>query len=108
MHGSERPIDGTRLMNAAEELGCSAVLHRSPSAGYVLVHVLSGTIREAGMGTYRSGQPGSSRPSPTTSPPKMPALSNGRARRPDQERDKLSGTQGSMNGAGVAACPSSA
>jgi quercetin dioxygenase-like cupin family protein len=40
--------------------GGSAVLHRSPSAGYVLVHVLSGTIRaqawEAGMGTYRSGQ----------------------------------------------------
>ena len=57
MHGSQRPIDGTRLLNAAEELGCSAVLHRSPSAGYVLVHVLSGTIREAGMGTYRSGQP---------------------------------------------------
>jgi quercetin dioxygenase-like cupin family protein len=40
--------------------GGSAVLHRSPTAGYVLVHVLSGTIRaqawEAGMGTYRSGQ----------------------------------------------------
>jgi len=40
--------------------GGSAVLHRSPSAGYVLVHVLSGTIRgqawEAGMGAYRSGQ----------------------------------------------------
>jgi quercetin dioxygenase-like cupin family protein len=40
--------------------GGSAVLHRSPTAGYVLVHVLSGKIRaqawEAGMGTYRSGQ----------------------------------------------------
>jgi quercetin dioxygenase-like cupin family protein len=40
--------------------GGAAVLHRSPTAGYVLVHVLSGTIRaqawEAGMGTYRSGQ----------------------------------------------------
>jgi quercetin dioxygenase-like cupin family protein len=40
--------------------GGSAVLHRSPTAGYVLVHVLSGEIRaqawEAGMGTYRSGQ----------------------------------------------------
>jgi quercetin dioxygenase-like cupin family protein len=40
--------------------GGSAVLHRSPIAGYVLVHVLSGAIRaqawEAGMGTYRSGQ----------------------------------------------------
>jgi hypothetical protein len=39
--------------------GGSAVL-QSPSAGYVLIHVLSGTIRaqawEAGMGTYRSGQ----------------------------------------------------
>ena len=56
MHGSETAEDGIRLLNAAEELGCSAVLHRSPSAGYVLVHVLSGTIREAGMGTYRSGQ----------------------------------------------------
>jgi quercetin dioxygenase-like cupin family protein len=47
-------------LNAGEELGCSAVLHRSPTAGYVLVHVLSGTIRaqawEAGLGTYRSGQ----------------------------------------------------
>ena len=40
--------------------GGSAVLHRSPAAGYVLVHVLSGEIRaqawRAGMGTYRSGQ----------------------------------------------------
>jgi quercetin dioxygenase-like cupin family protein len=40
--------------------GGSAVLHRSPTAGYVLVHVPSGTIRaqawEAGLGTYRSGQ----------------------------------------------------
>ncbi len=40
--------------------GGSAVLHRSPTAGYVVVHVLSGEIRaqawEAGMGTYRSGQ----------------------------------------------------
>lgn len=40
--------------------GGSALLHRSPTAGYVLVHVLSGEIRaqawEAGMGTYRSGQ----------------------------------------------------
>jgi quercetin dioxygenase-like cupin family protein len=40
--------------------GGSTVLHRSPAAGYVLVHVLSGTIRaqawETGIGTYRSGQ----------------------------------------------------
>jgi quercetin dioxygenase-like cupin family protein len=40
--------------------GGSAVLHRSPTAGYAVVHVLSGAIRaqawEAGMGTYRSGQ----------------------------------------------------
>ena len=40
--------------------GGSVVLHRSPIAGYVLVHVLSGAIRaqawEAGMGAYRSGQ----------------------------------------------------
>ena len=47
--------------------------------GICPVHVLLGTIREAGMGMYRSGQPGSSRPSPTTSPPKTPTLSNGRA-----------------------------
>jgi hypothetical protein len=36
------------------------------------------------------------------------AVERARACRPDQERDKLSGTQGSMNDAGVAACPSSA
>jgi quercetin dioxygenase-like cupin family protein len=40
--------------------GGLAVLHRSPTAGYVVVHVLSGAIRaqawEAGMGTYRAGQ----------------------------------------------------
>jgi quercetin dioxygenase-like cupin family protein len=40
--------------------GGSAVLHHSPTVGYVLVHVLSGAIQaqawEAGMGTYRSGQ----------------------------------------------------
>jgi quercetin dioxygenase-like cupin family protein len=40
--------------------GGSAVLHRSSTSGYVLVHVLSGAIRaqawSAGMGTYRSGQ----------------------------------------------------
>jgi quercetin dioxygenase-like cupin family protein len=40
--------------------GGSAVLHRSPTSGYVLVHVLSGAIRaqawEAGMGVYLSGQ----------------------------------------------------
>ena len=36
------------------------------------------------------------------------AVERARACRPDQERDKLSGTQGSINDAGVAACPSSA
>jgi hypothetical protein len=36
------------------------------------------------------------------------AVERARACRPDQERDKLSGTQGSMNDAGLAACPSSA
>ncbi|MGA7328673.1 MAG: hypothetical protein WBX25_30345 [Rhodomicrobium sp.] len=39
--------------------GGSAVLHRMPSSGYVLVYVLSGTIRayawHAGVGTYRAG-----------------------------------------------------
>jgi quercetin dioxygenase-like cupin family protein len=36
------------------------MLHRMPSAGYVLVHVLSGTIRasawHAGLGTYHTGE----------------------------------------------------
>jgi hypothetical protein len=40
--------------------GGLAVLHRAPSSGYVLVHVLSGAIHasawEAGMGTYRAGE----------------------------------------------------
>ena len=40
--------------------GASVVLHRRPSSGYVLVHVLSGTIRasawHAGVGTYRAGE----------------------------------------------------
>jgi hypothetical protein len=40
--------------------GGSAVLHRAPSSGYVLVHVLSGSIRafawEAGVGIYRAGE----------------------------------------------------
>ena len=42
------------------EPGESAVLHRTPASGYVLVHVLSGAIRAqawgAGLGTYREGQ----------------------------------------------------
>jgi quercetin dioxygenase-like cupin family protein len=40
--------------------GASAMLHRTPTSGYVLVHVLAGTIRafawHAGVGTYRAGQ----------------------------------------------------
>jgi quercetin dioxygenase-like cupin family protein len=40
--------------------GASVVLHRRPSSGYVLVHVLSGTISasawHAGVGTYHAGQ----------------------------------------------------
>jgi hypothetical protein len=40
--------------------GASAVLHRMPSSGYVLVYVLSGTIRasawHADVGTYRAGE----------------------------------------------------
>ena len=42
------------------EPGGSAVLQRSPRQGYVLVHVLSGSIRaeawRAGVGSYRAGQ----------------------------------------------------
>ena len=40
--------------------GASAMLHRMPSSGYVLVHVLSGTIDasawHAGVGTYHTGE----------------------------------------------------
>jgi quercetin dioxygenase-like cupin family protein len=58
LHPAPEPILSTFIIDYLP--GGSAVLHRSPSAGYVLVHVLSGTIRaqawEAGMGTYRSGQ----------------------------------------------------
>jgi quercetin dioxygenase-like cupin family protein len=40
--------------------GGSAVLHRAPSSGYVLVHVLSGAITawawKAGVGFYRAGE----------------------------------------------------
>ena len=40
--------------------GASAMLHRMPSAGYALVHVLSGTIRasawHAGVGIYHTGE----------------------------------------------------
>jgi quercetin dioxygenase-like cupin family protein len=40
--------------------GGSAVLHRMPSSGYVLVYVLSGTIHafawDAGVGIYRAGE----------------------------------------------------
>ena len=40
--------------------GASAMLHRMPSPGYVLVHVLSGTVRasawHAGVGTYHTGE----------------------------------------------------
>jgi quercetin dioxygenase-like cupin family protein len=40
--------------------GASAMLHRMPSQGYVLVHVLSGTIRasawHASVGTYHAGE----------------------------------------------------
>lgn len=54
----DEPILSTFIVNYLP--GGSAVLHRSPIAGYILVHVLSGAIRarawEAGVGTYRSGQ----------------------------------------------------
>jgi hypothetical protein len=40
--------------------GGSAMLHRTPSSGYVLVYVLSGTIKasawQAGLGTYHTGE----------------------------------------------------
>jgi quercetin dioxygenase-like cupin family protein len=56
--GLNEPILSTFIVNYAP--GGSAVLHRLPTSGYVLVHVLAGAIRaqawEAGMGVYRSGQ----------------------------------------------------
>ena len=40
--------------------GGSAILHRAPSSGYVLVHVLSGAIHarawQAGVGDYHAGE----------------------------------------------------
>jgi quercetin dioxygenase-like cupin family protein len=40
--------------------GASVMLHRMPSSGYVLVYVLSGSIRasawHAGLGSYRAGE----------------------------------------------------
>jgi quercetin dioxygenase-like cupin family protein len=52
------PILSTFLIDYAP--GGSAVLHRAPASGYVLVHVLSGAIRAqawgAGVGTYRAGE----------------------------------------------------
>jgi hypothetical protein len=40
--------------------GGSAVLHRMPSSGYILIYVLSGTVRafawHAGVGTYHAGE----------------------------------------------------
>jgi hypothetical protein len=64
------PLSGDRATNVhARRLstflvdyppGASAMLHRMPSSGYVLVYVLSGTIRasawHAGVGTYRAGE----------------------------------------------------
>jgi quercetin dioxygenase-like cupin family protein len=52
------PILATFIVDYAP--GGSAVLHRSPAAGYVLVHVLSGAIQaqawDAGMGVYHTGE----------------------------------------------------
>jgi quercetin dioxygenase-like cupin family protein len=56
--GLSQPIFSTYIVAYAP--GGSAVLHRSPTSGYVLVHVLSGAIRaqawEAGMGVYLTGE----------------------------------------------------
>lgn len=52
------PILATFLIDFAP--GGSAVLHRTPTSGYVLVHVLSGSVTAsawgAGVGIYRAGQ----------------------------------------------------
>jgi hypothetical protein len=52
------PIVSTFIVDYAP--GGSAVLHRVPDAGYVLVHVLAGAIRarawDTGVGTYHTGE----------------------------------------------------
>jgi quercetin dioxygenase-like cupin family protein len=52
------PTISTFLVDYAP--GASAMLHRTPTSGYVLVYVLSGTIRasawQAGLGTYHTGE----------------------------------------------------
>jgi quercetin dioxygenase-like cupin family protein len=52
------PVLSTFLIDFAP--GGSAILHRAPASGYVLVHVLSGSLTAsawgAGVGTYRAGQ----------------------------------------------------
>ena len=54
----DEPTLSTFLVDYAP--GASATLHRTPSSGYVLVHVLSGAIRafafHAGVGTYLTGE----------------------------------------------------
>jgi quercetin dioxygenase-like cupin family protein len=56
--GLDEPTLSTFIVDYSP--GGSAVLHRAPSAGYVLVYVLSGAIRafawDAGVGTYRAGE----------------------------------------------------
>jgi hypothetical protein len=54
----EAPLLSTYVIDF--EPGGSALLHHAPRPGYVLVHVLSGSIRaeawHAGVGFYRAGQ----------------------------------------------------
>ena len=54
--GLQEPTISTFTLTLAP--GGSAILHRMPSPGYVLVHVLSGAIKaqawHAGLGTYRT------------------------------------------------------
>ena len=78
--GLHEPILSTFIVTYGP--GGSAVLHRSPTSGYVLVHVLSGAILAQAWewASISPGRPGSSRLSPAISPLKTPALSNRRAR----------------------------
>ena len=52
------PMVSTFIVDYAP--GGSAVLHRLPADGYVLVHVLAGAVRarawDAGVGTYHAGE----------------------------------------------------
>jgi quercetin dioxygenase-like cupin family protein len=92
--------------------GGSAVLHRAPSSGYVLVHVLSGAITawawEAGVGIYRAGETWAepafaydiaTRNASTDKPARaLVVLITGEAASTQQQNSRLSGDNSSRKG----------